>query len=154
MLMRLVANVYRRNSMEVAIFAVLAVSSSRSAFGFLPASLAAAPIVGRAGGIMLCVGSLLALAGLLWRNFDDGLLILQVGLAVTGSACVIYAAALFTASFKPATIPEVGLLQAVLAGLTAPAIAFGMSLGIGVASCIRYFQIQAYVRHRKLNGAR
>jgi hypothetical protein len=132
--------------MEVSIFGVLLVSSSFAATGHLSASLAQVPVFGQAAGIALFSGCLVALVGIFWRDHDDALIIQQFGLALTSLGCLFYATALFMNALRNASLAPSG--NTLLLALTSAAIPMGYSVGVGIGSGVRYFQIQRYVRHR------
>ncbi len=121
-----------RNAVEIAMFGFLAVSTIGTALGSLPPSLRQAPHIGQAAAIGLCLGSVLALVGLLWRNREDGLIIEQLGLALAGFGLLFYVVALSLSSAP-----------------SSAAIAVGLSAGLFAGCTVRYFQIQRYIHSRK-----
>lgn len=125
--------------MEVTIFATMAVSTSRTAFGLLPLPGSLKNSVdgfGQFTAVLIFAGALLCVIGILWRHRDDGLVIEQFGLAVVGPGCLLYALALWLYTNHAAS-----------------AFALAMAVGIGLACGVRYFQIQRYITKRK-NAAR
>jgi hypothetical protein len=147
-----------RNAMEFSIFIVLAAASVRTALGLepLPGSLNASPgIFGQLCAIGICLGSVIAVVGLCWKSYDDGLLIEQFGLAIVGFACLFYGIALFISQqpLPPGAPPLVpgdrDWMLSKSVAITTGAFPFGMALGIFAGSVWRYIQIQRYVTLRK-----
>lgn len=127
--------VRERNPMEICVFAVLAASTAGTVFHLspLPPSLAESATFGRFAATTLFAGCVVAIAGLLWRDRRDGLVIEQFGCALAGFGCLFYGAALLrSTTFPPA------------------ALAVGMSFGIGVFCLFRYWQVDRYVRACRL----
>lgn len=123
-----------RNPPEVALFGVLAMSTARSALGELPPSLLQSPILGQLAAIGICLGSIAAIVGILWRNRDDGLIIEQFANAMVGFGCLFYAVALWLSTDS----------------FTDTAIILGITVGISATCVARYFQIQRYIHDRKI----
>jgi len=122
-----------RDPRVASIFGVLACGAIGPALGNLPPSLEQSPIMGQLAAIGICFGSLLIVAGIVWRNRDDGLLIEQAGNALAAFGSLFYAIAL-TVTGNP--IPDIALPVA-------------YSIGITLGCTWRYFQIQLFIHDRK-----
>lgn len=123
-----------RNAMEITFKAVLALFSCPLAIGIerLPLSLKEAPTFGRISVILLFVGCVVSLAGILWRDRDDGLIMQQAGLTGVAFGSLFYASALAVASSQYSQV-------ALVCGL------FG---GVGFGAVARFIQLQSYVKRR------
>lgn len=93
-----------RNPFEIYLLALSLVSTAPLALGFTrpPTSLSSElGVWARVWGIALCIGSLVALVGIMWRRPKNpikfsvtGLVVEQVGLVAVGGATIYYATAI------------------------------------------------------------
>lgn len=125
-----------RNPADIALCLLLAYAVFRIALFLdpLPGSLEEAPdYLGHGAALAIFVGSLLVLAGNVWRDRWNGLVIEQVGSLALGLGLLFYATAL-------------GFAQQWSSNAS---ITVGITYGVGVMRFVRLRQIQKYFNQRR-----
>lgn len=139
-----------RNAMEVYLKAILLVSITPTALGIqkLPTSLADSPQpFGQIAASVLWLGCFVSLIGMGARNRDTGVAVQRAGLVGVAIGGVLYALALALSVDLPGLLRATEWARAWDA-FSPIAIAFGMSLGLGVGAIARRRQLRTYVQRR------